>query len=66
MKNALQYLFNIFILFKTIFCLKFSFILKLDKKLVLLKTWKKFRKPGVIFLKIFGNPVFYKKKNAET
>ena len=45
-KNTLvvtfQYLFNIFILFNTVFYLELNFKLKIDQKKVLLKTWRKF------------------------
>ena len=38
----------------------FNFQLKLTQKCVLLKTWKKFGKPGNNFEKTGGNPVFIK------
>ena len=43
LKIALQYIFNVDIL-STVLSLKLSFKLKLDKKCLLLKTWKKFKK----------------------
>ena len=43
-KVALQYLFNVVVLFSTVFNLELSFKLKTDPKNVLLKTWKNFRK----------------------
>ena len=53
---ALQYLFNVFILFNTVFYLKFNFKLKIDPKICtfknleeILKTWKNFEKTS-------GNP----------
>ena len=44
-KVALQYLFNVFILFNTVFNLKLKFKLKKDPKMCTFKTWKKFGKP---------------------
>ena len=48
-KVALQYLFNVFILFNTVFYLKLNFKLKIDPKMntfknleEILKTWKIF------------------------
>ena len=55
LKIALQYLFNVDIL-STVLSLKLSFKLKLDKKCLLLKTWKKFKKKtGRNFSKEFSN-----------
>ena len=54
-KVALQYLFNGFILFNTVFNLK---LLKIDQICIFLKTWKKLRKPGENFQKSFCHPDF--------
>ena len=61
-KVALHYLFNIFILFNTISYLRLNFKLKIDLKCELLKTWKKFVKPGKFFEKTSGNPDSIKNK----
>ena len=52
-KVALQYLSNVFILFKTVSYFKLNFKLKIDHKMCtfksleeIWKTWKKFGKPG--------------------
>ena len=47
-KVTLQYFLNVFILFKTVFYTELNFKLKIDPKISTLKTWKKFRKPGII------------------
>ena len=44
-----------------VFNLKLNFKLKKDQKYVLLKTWKKFSKPGKNFEKTSSNPVGFKK-----
>ena len=44
-KVALQYLFNVFILFNTGSYLKLSFKPKIDPKMCTFKTWNKFGKP---------------------
>ena len=49
LREALHYLFNIFMLIKTVFYLRFNFRLKIDEKCLLSKSWK-------IFSKNFGNP----------
>ena len=61
-KVALQYLFNGFILFKTVFNLK---LLKIDPKCVFLKTWKKFGKPGKYIEKMSGNSVKFLNVNSK-
>ena len=52
-KVAKQYLFNVFMLFNTVFYLK---LLKIDQKMRILKTRKKFEKPGKKFEKFKNNP----------
>ena len=37
-----------------------NFKLKIDQKMSILKTWKKFRKPGENFQKFFGHSVYLK------
>ena len=54
-KVALQYLFNVFILFNTVY-LKLNFKLQTDPKVCNFKTWRKFLKPGKNLPKTFGNP----------
>ena len=57
-KVVLQYLFNIFILFHTVLYIKLTLNLKYTQKCVVLRTWKKFGKPGKNSEKTSGNPVF--------
>ena len=54
-KVALQYFFNGVILYNTYFYSKFSFILKINQKIVLKKACIKLKKPCKSFQKIFGN-----------
>ena len=58
-KVALQYLFNVFMLFNIVFNLKLNFKLKIDPKMhnlrnlkVIWKTWKKILKKQVATLSI--------------
>ena len=44
-KVALQYFFNVFILFNTVFNLQLKFKLKIDPKMCTFRTWEKFGKP---------------------
>ena len=44
------------------YCIEINLLLKMVKKDVLLKTWKKFRKPGENFQKTFGHPENIKKR----
>ena len=55
-KVALQYLFNVYIPFNTVFNLK---LLKIDQKMRIFKNLRKFWKPGKNFEKMSGNPVRY-------
>ena len=50
-KVALRQLLKNFILFKTFFSLKLSFLLKINKKTCSLKTWENFQMT-------YGNPVY--------
>ena len=52
-KEAITYLFNVVILFNTVFYLKLNFKHKIYPKMCYFKTWKKFQKK-----KTFGNPVY--------
>ena len=53
LKVALQYLFNVVILFNTAFYLNFK--IKIDPKICTLKPWKKLWKPGWNVPKSSGN-----------
>ena len=53
-KVALQYFFNVFVLFNIVLNLK---LLKFVPKMRILKTWKIFGIPGKIFEKMSGNPI---------
>ena len=55
-KVTLRYLFNVFILSNIVSYLKLTLNYKYTQKCVLLKTWKKFKNPGKIFVKTSGNP----------
>ena len=48
-KVTFQYIFNVFILFKTVPYIEIKLKLKWTQKCVLLKTWKKLGKPGKFF-----------------
>ena len=55
-KEALRYLFNVAILFNTVFYHKLNFRLKVDLKTCSFKDLEKFLKPGENFPKRLGNP----------
>ena len=55
LKIALQYLFNVVILFNTIFNLQLNLKLEINQKICASNTWKKFKKPGRYFSKTSGN-----------
>ena len=55
-KVALQYLFNVFILFNTILYLKLNFKLKIDPKMCTFKNLEETWKPEKKFEKTSGNP----------
>ena len=57
LKVILHDIFNVFILLNTVSYIKLNFKLKIHQKCVLLKTWKKFGKPGKKFENTSGNPV---------
>ena len=56
-KVAIQYLFNVFVLFNTVSYLKLSFKLKIDPKMFTFKILEEIWKTWKIFEKISGNPV---------
>ena len=64
-KEALQYFFNVVILFKTDFKIKLNSILKMDQKTNYLKFQKKFRILEKFLQKTFGNPGSVYKKVFE-
>ena len=55
-KVVLEYLFNVFILFNTVFYLKLNFKLKIDLKMCTFKNLEEILIPGENFPKTFGNP----------
>ena len=55
-KVALHNLFYVFILFNTVSYLKLNLKLDIDPKMCILKTCKKFGKPGKNLEKTSGNP----------
>ena len=56
-KEDLRYLFKVFIFINTVFYLNLVLYYEFTLKRVILKTWKKFRKPAKNLPKTFCNPV---------
>ena len=53
---TLHNFFNVFLLFNTVSSIKLNFKLKIDPKMFILKTLKKFEKYGLNFENRSGNP----------
>ena len=70
LKVALQYLYNLFILFKTVYYFQLNLKLKIDPKMCTFKNMKKFGKPGIIKKKrvttLIGNIYYYNKCTVKT
>ena len=62
---ALEYLFNVFILFKTVSYLKFNFKLKIGPKMCTLKNLEEFWKSEKNLPKKFSNPAYNKKEKIK-
>ena len=56
LKVALQYLYNLFILCKTVYYFQLNLKLKIDPKMCTFKNMKKFGKLGIIKKKKSDNP----------
>ena len=56
-KVALQYYFNVFVLFNTVFYLILKFKLKIDPNMCTFKNLEEIWKPGQNLPKTFDNPV---------
>ena len=58
-KLALQYLFNVLLLFNTVFYFKLNFKLKIDPKMSFFKNLEKIWKTWKNLEKMCGNPVLF-------